>query len=77
MVKNQGAFRILSSVALETVKIQWEEKQKSMISGQFFLISFFSNFWQFRNKFWCQVKQVFRINYQYFRCYATFFLLKF
>ena len=38
MFENQGAFRILSSIAFETVK---SESQKSMILGQ---ISNFSNF---------------------------------
>ena len=28
MIQNQGAFRILSSIAFETVKSQTEEKQK-------------------------------------------------
>ena len=68
MFENQGAFRILSSIAFETVK---SESQKSMILGQ---ISNFSNFWKFRNRFWYQLKQMFLINYQYFRSYATFLL---
>ena len=34
MISNQGAFRILSSIAFETVKSQTEEKQKSMISAK-------------------------------------------
>ena len=41
MVKNQGAFRILSSTAFETVKIQREEKQKSLILEQFFYFQLF------------------------------------
>ena len=44
MVKNQGAFRILSLCAFETVKIQREEKQKTMISGHFFHFQFFQFF---------------------------------
>ena len=44
MVKNQGALRILSSTAFETVKIRREEKQKSMISGHFFFILNFFKF---------------------------------
>ena len=39
MVKNQGAFRILFSIAFEIVKSPRQEKQKSMISCQFFLFS--------------------------------------
>ena len=68
MLENQGVFRILSSIAFETVK---SESQKSMILGQ---ISNFSNFWKFRNRFCYQLKQMFLINYQYFRSYATFLL---
>ena len=68
MFENQDAFRILSSIAFETVK---SESQKSMILGQ---ISNFSNFWKFRIRFWYQLKQMFLINYQYFRSYATFLL---
>ena len=51
MVSNQGALQVLSSIALETVKIQSGEKQKNMIPGQFFSFSNFSNFWIFRNNF--------------------------
>ena len=39
MVKNQGAFRILLSIDFEIVKSPRQEKQKSMISCQFFLFS--------------------------------------
>ena len=42
MVKNQGAFRILLSIAFEIVKSPRQEKQKSMISCQFFFIFKFS-----------------------------------
>ena len=38
MVLNQGAFRILSSTAFDIVKSQREEKEKSIISGDFFFI---------------------------------------
>ena len=41
MIKNQGAFWVLSSITYETVRYQGEEKQKGMISGKLFS---FSNF---------------------------------
>ena len=44
MVKNQGELRILLSSAFATVKIQREEEQKSMISGQFVYFHFFQFF---------------------------------
>ena len=64
---------MLSSIAFETVKSKKEEKQKSMILGQFFSFSNFSVFWEFRNILWCQLKQMFLINYQYFWNYTLFF----
>ena len=50
IVLNQSAFRILSSF----IKSQREEKQKSMISGQFFL---FSNFKLLEIRYWYQLQQ--------------------
>ena len=45
-----NAFRILSSIAFETVKSQTEEKQ--IISGILVSFSNFSNFRKFRNRLW-------------------------
>ena len=44
MVKNQVALQILLSSTFATVKIQREEEQKSMISGQFLYFQFFQFF---------------------------------
>ena len=68
MVYNQGAFRILSSIAFETVKTKPKDKQKSMISRKHFSFSIYSGFWRFRNRFWYQLKKVFLINYQHLKC---------
>ena len=65
----QSAFRILSSITYEAVKRQREEKQKSIVSGQFFIFRFWI-FWGFRNTFWYQVKQMILNSYQYFRSYT-------
>ena len=76
MIWNQGAFWIFLSITFETVKSQREEKQKRMISGQFFS---FSNFWNISkcgNRSWHQLKQMFLISYQYFWSSASV-LLKF
>ena len=76
MIWNQGAFWIFLSITFETVKSQREEKQKRIISGQFFS---FSNFWNISkcgNRSWHQLKQMFLISYQYFSSFATV-LLKF
>ena len=50
IVLNESAFRILSSF----ITSQREEKQKSMISGQFFL---FSNFKLLEVRYWYQLQQ--------------------
>ena len=39
IVWNQDTFRILSSIAFETVKIHREQNQKSMLSGQSFSVN--------------------------------------
>ena len=41
MVQNQGAFRILSSIAFETVNNHREGKQKKRDFGVFFHFQFF------------------------------------
>ena len=46
MLSNQGAVRIFSWIAFEIVKSEGEQKQKRIISGQFFS---FSNFQTFEN----------------------------
>ena len=76
MVLKQGTFHILPLTVFEIVKSQKEEKQRNIISGQFFSFSNFSGFWKYRNKLWHQLKQISLINYQNFWSYATF-LLKF
>ena len=76
MVLKQGTFQILPLTVFEIVKSQKEEKQRNIISGQFFSFSNFSGFWKYRNKLWHQLKQISLINYQNFWSYATF-LLKF
>ena len=64
--------QILSLIAFEIVKSQREEKQKNIISRQFFSFSNFSSFRKFRYRLWYQLKQMFLINYQYFQSYAFF-----
>ena len=44
MVEKQSAFRILASLASETVESQTKEKQKSTISGKPFPFSNFPYF---------------------------------
>ena len=44
MVKNRGAFRILSSLAFKTVKNHREEKKKSIVMWQFFYVTIFFQF---------------------------------
>ena len=39
MIKNQGSFRIFSSITYVTVQSQREGEQKDKISGQFFSFS--------------------------------------
>ena len=53
IVQNRGVFRILPLISFETVKIKRKKKQKRMISGQFFSLSYFLNFLKFRDIFWC------------------------
>ena len=60
-------------IAFESVKSRREDKQKNIISGQFFSSSSFLNSWKFGNEFRCQ-QQMLLINYQYFRGYTIFFV---
>ena len=70
MISNQRAFQILSSITSQTFKSQRNEKQKSMILGQFFNLQIFDTFWKFRNRFQHQLKQILN-SYQYFGSNTT------
>ena len=59
MVWSQGALQILSSIAFEIVKDQREEKQKRIISTQFFPFQSFQDFENLEIDFGINLKKCF------------------